>query len=134
MNAVSENALIMPGNLRFATPPPGLEPAVDFTLAPIPNAVGLFSLTSADGSIRLFVLDAATHLPDYSPHQADADLNQIGTTDATVLVVVTPSAHSTVNLAAPILLNASTGSALQVILESSAWPLRAPLAPASTAA
>ncbi|MCQ9162489.1 flagellar assembly protein FliW [Arthrobacter sp. STN4] len=119
---------LLPSSLSFMTPPPGLEPRVDFTLAPIDGAAGLFSLSAADGTARLFVLDAATHLRNYAPQPAAADVERVGTATPTVLVVVNPGAQSTVNLAAPILLNAETGACLQVILEGPQWPLRAPLA------
>ncbi|WP_104086841.1 flagellar assembly protein FliW [Arthrobacter sp. GMC3] len=127
---MSVEALI--AELRFVTPPPGLEPKVNFTLAAIENAVGLFSLTANDGTARLYVLDAATHLPDYSPRLPAAELSAIGTdvSGVTVLVVVNPGVQSTVNLAAPILLNSQDGSCTQVILEGGDWPLRAPLTPA----
>jgi len=122
--------------VRFVTPPPGLEPAVDFVLAGIDNTPGLFSLMAGDGGARLFVLDAAVYLPDYTPRLPDADLAAIGaeTGDAVVLVVVNPGSQSTVNLAAPILLNRVSGACVQVILEGTDWPLRAPLAPAGEAA
>lgn len=124
MSAVT---LQLPTALKFTAPPPGLEPRVDFTLAPIDGAAGLFSLTSADGSARLFVLDAATHLPDYTPQPARSDVERLGTSGPTILVVVNPGARSTVNLAAPVLVNPDTGTCVQVILDSNEWPLRAPL-------
>lgn len=116
-----------PSSLHFATPPPGLEPRVDFSLAPIAGAEGLFSLTADDGSVRLFVLDARTHLPDYAPRLAPSDVERLGTGSPALLVVVNPGTQSTVNLAAPVLLNIETGDCLQVILDGSEWPLRAPL-------
>lgn len=129
---MSPATLQLPADLLFTAPPPGLEPRVDFSLAAIENATGLFSITAADGAARLYVLDAAIHLPEYTPRLAAADLAGIGTdrTGATVLVVVNPGTRSTVNLAAPILVNSETGACAQVILEGSEWPLRAPLNPA----
>ncbi|RAN78740.1 hypothetical protein B5P43_16190 [Bacillus sp. SRB_336] len=124
---MTPSTLQLPSALQFTAPPPGLEPRVDFTLVPIEGASGLFSLSAADGSARLFVLDAATHLPDYTPQPAKSDVERLGTSEPTVLVVVNPGAQSTVNLAAPILLNAETGACQQVILEGPQWPLRAPL-------
>ena len=117
----------IPAQLAFLSPPPGLEPLVDFTLAQLHGTPGLFSLTSPTGNARLFVLDAATHLPHYTPRLPASELERIGTGAATVLVVVNPSAQSTVNLAAPILLNEKTGACIQVILEDPQWSLRAPL-------
>lgn len=124
---MSSTAPQLPSALHFTAPPPGLEPRVDFTLAAIEGATGLFSLTAADSTVRLFVLDAAAHLPDYAPRPDPADVERLGTAAPSVLVVVNPGTQSTVNLAAPILLNAGTGACLQVILEGPQWPLRAPL-------
>ena len=119
----------LPPAVCFTAPPPGLEPAVDFRLAPLAGAEGIYSLTAGDGTARLFVLDAARHLPDYAPLPPRPVLERLGTAAPTVLVVVNPGEHSTVNLAAPILLNTGTGACMQLILESRDWPLRAPLSP-----
>lgn len=118
--------------LRFLSPPPGLEPNTDFTLAQITDTPGLFSLTAAGGSARLFVLDAAVHLPDYTPKLPAASLAAIGAGAGAplVLVVVNPGVRSTVNLSAPIVANPATGVCAQVILEGTDWPLRHPLSPA----
>lgn len=124
MSAATQN---FPASVRFMAPPPGLEPSVNFSLTPVEGAVGLFSLTATDGTARLFVLDAGSHLPQYSPRPAPTDLERLGEGTAAVLVVVNPGVQSTVNLAAPILLNIETGACRQVILEGNEWPLRAPL-------
>lgn len=124
---------LVSGPLSFVTPPPGLEPVVDFNLAGIDATPGLFSLTAANGSVRLYVLDAALHLPHYTPHVPDSVLAGIGADvgSAAVLVVVNPGVQSTVNLAAPMVVNAATGACVQVILEGTDWPLRQPLTPAA---
>jgi flagellar assembly factor FliW len=118
--------------LRFTVPPFGLEPYTDFALAPVEGAVGLFRLTAAgDPSLRLFVLDAAVHLPDYRPDVSIAHRTEVGLTETDspeLFVVVTPGAGtSTVNLLAPIVVNARTGSCQQVILADSTFGLREPL-------
>lgn len=120
-----------PTQLRFLSSPPGLEPLVDFTLAQLDGTPGLYSLTAQGGSVRLFALDAALHVPDYLPQLPMSGLDSIaaGAESALVLVVVTPGTQSTVNLSAPILVNPVTGNCLQIILDGSAWPLRHPLAP-----
>lgn len=118
--------------LDFVSPPPGLAPFTDFSLDDVEGAVGLYSLRSLDdASIRLFVLDAAIHLPEYSPEIPDqqCELLEISVPeDALVLVVANPGANGTsMNLMAPIIVNASTGASAQVILEGQDWPLRAQL-------
>ncbi|MEO6530908.1 MAG: flagellar assembly protein FliW [Specibacter sp.] len=118
--------------LCFLSPPPGLEPSTDFTLAQIADTPGLFSLTVLHGTARLFVLDPSVYVPSYTPRLPAAELAAIGTDRdaALVLVVVNPGAVSTVNLSAPIVVNPATGACAQVILDGTEWPLRHPLSPA----
>lgn len=119
-------------DLVFSAPPPGFFPMIDFTLAPIPGADGLYTLRSADDpNIRLFVVDADSYVPDYSPSVPADALFAIGTDrpeGVQVLVITTASSGApTVNLMAPILVNRATGQALQVILDGDEWPIRAEL-------
>lgn len=122
----------MSAALTFVTPPPGLAPLTEFTLIPIDGAEGLYSLQAIQNhGTRLFVLDAAVYLPDYSPVFADeqcAMLNLTVPDDALVLVVANPDeGGTTVNLMAPIVVNAATSVCAQVILDGQDWPLRAEL-------
>jgi flagellar assembly factor FliW len=117
-------------SLTFAVPPFGLSPAPVFTLTPVDGTEGLFTLVG--GSSRLFVLDAAVHLPSYSPELTDeqaAGLELTDPADAMLLVVANPGASgTTVNLLAPIVVNARTAVGAQLILEDQDLPLRAELA------
>jgi flagellar assembly factor FliW len=122
----------MTAALTFTTPPHGLEPHVDFLLSEIDGAEGLYALQSSiDSAIRLFVLDAAVYLPDYAPVISDEDcvaLDLHEPEDALVLVVANPDAEgTTMNLLAPIVVNASSGVSAQVILDGQNFPLRAEL-------
>lgn len=118
--------------LSFATPPHGLAPHTNFDLREITGADGLYALQSVDDSgIRLFVLDAAVYLPDYSPVISDEDCVRLDLhtpDDALLLVVANPSEQgTTMNLLAPVVVNAKSGRSAQVILEGQDWPLRAQL-------
>jgi flagellar assembly factor FliW len=120
-------------SVRFIVPPPGLEPLVDFELATVAGAEGLYSLSSIERTeVRLFTIDAEVHLPGYSPELPDdraADLGITTAEQAMLLAVVTPSREgSTVNLLAPIVVNRADGSALQLVLDDDALPVRAELA------
>jgi flagellar assembly factor FliW len=124
--------------LTFVTPPPGLDPVVDFTLDEVSGAAGLYSLhASAAPTTRLFVVDAGVHLPDYSPEISEEQGESLGVhspEDALVLVVANPAASgTTVNLMAPIVVNATTGVSAQLILEGQDWQLRAALVPRQAA-
>jgi len=116
-------------SLAFAVPPHGLAPHTRFDLRAIEGAAGLFSMQAQGGSgIRLFVLDAAVYLPDYSPVVSDQDcagLDLHDAADALLFVVATPGDDgTTANLLAPIVVNAASGASAQVILEGQDWPLR----------
>ena len=122
----------MSATLTFATPPHGLAPHTGFELREIEGAHGLFALEAvADSGIRLFVLDASVYLPDYSPVISDEDCVKLDvhtSDDALVLVVANPAAGgTTMNLLAPIVVNATSGASAQIILEGQDFPLRAQL-------
>jgi flagellar assembly factor FliW len=115
--------------LTFITPPPGLAPLTDFSLDPVDGAVGLYALVAvADRNVRLYVVDAGVYLPHYAPVITDEHADTLGLAtadDAMVLVVATPAATgTTVNLMAPIVVNSSTGTSAQVILDGQEWPLQ----------
>lgn len=127
-------------NVTFVTPPPGLAPAVNFTLHAVDGADGLYSLVSIHGSghevdgtaeHRLFVLDAAVYLPAYQPEISGGQRASLELADASevrVLVVANAAeTGTTVNLLAPIVLNTRTLRCAQLILEDQDWPVRTPL-------
>ena len=126
--------------LTFTVAPFGLEPLSDFVLSPIEHTDGLFALVGSgttDTGVedpRLFLLDAAVHLPSYAPELADAQAASIGldsAADAMLLVVANAGSGSdpgmTVNLLAPVVVNARTGVGAQFILDGQDLPLRAEL-------
>lgn len=119
--------------VKLIAPLAGLESIIDFELSPVDGADGLFALRSAgDGDARLFLLDAAVHLPTYQPVISDAQRDSLGLTTSVhsaVYVIVNPGKiETTVNLIAPVVVNTVTGAAAQMILDGQNWPLRAPLA------
>jgi len=122
--------------LTFVAPPPGLGELVDFSLDKIAGADGLYAMhASRDSALRLFLLDAQVHLPDYAPMLTDEQCAAVNVTtpeDALVLVVANPAEEgTTVNLLAPIVINASTGASAQFILEGQDYSLREELRPAA---
>ena len=115
--------------LLFEQPMPGLDPHTVYELAPVEGADGVYSLQPQDApDVRLFLLEAALYLPDYVP-EVTAASTQVGLEPddrARILVVATPGESGTsVNLAAPVVVNESAGRAVQAILDG--WDLRAPL-------
>lgn len=126
----------MSATLSFVSPPPGLAPLTEFRLTEIGGAAGLFSLTSAeDQHTRLFVLDASVYLPAYAPVISDEHARTLALDSpdqAMVLVVTNPGeTGTTVNLMAPIVVNAATGRCAQIILDGQDYSLRTELTPPS---
>ncbi|MBT2485060.1 MULTISPECIES: flagellar assembly protein FliW [unclassified Microbacterium] len=122
----------MTAALAFVSPPPGFAPHVDFVLAPVDGADGLFAMRAVDDdALRLYLVDPQTVLSEYSPILTDeqvSDLALASPDEAMLLVVAHPSAAGvSVNLLAPVVVNRTTGAAAQVILEEQDYPLRAPL-------
>lgn len=118
--------------VTFVAPPPGFAPHVRFALDDVLGADGLFALRAEDDpDIRLFVVDSAVYVPDYTPSVHREDLDALGVTDpdeVLVLVVATLDGGAPmVNLMAPVLVARETGVAAQVILDGDDWPLRARL-------
>ncbi|UKA63505.1 flagellar assembly protein FliW [Arthrobacter sp. FW306-04-A] len=127
--------------LSFTAPMPGLEAADGFALRGIDGAPGLYAMESANPRIRMFLADAAVYVPDYAPAIPHSTLDVLGLDRtgldrngsdqmglATVLVVVNPTQEkTTVNLAAPIVLNPETGRCTQIVLDGDDYSLRAEL-------
>jgi flagellar assembly factor FliW len=119
--------------LVFTAPPPGLSPLVEFDLAPVEDALGLYTMRATAGSdIRLFLLDPAYFVPGYAPRLSVEDLAALdaASSDEVDLYVVATITDGSpvVNLVAPVVVNPLTASASQVILDAEDWPLQAPLA------
>lgn len=118
--------------LTFTTPPPGFAPLVEFDLAQVDGAPGLYTLRDTAGEdLRLFLLDPAFYVPDYAPSFPREDLAALDVetgADLDVYVVANlQDGAPMVNLLAPILVNPSTAAATQLILDDD-WPLQAGLA------
>lgn len=133
----------VPERLEFAASPPGMLDLRRFTLAPLDEVGFLFALRSDDDpGVRLFVVPPRPYFPDYAPRLDAETLRTLGLPESTsaeagdgesepvLLVVVHPGQDGqppTANLLAPVVVNPATGTALQVVLDSEEWPLRAPL-------
>lgn len=82
-------------------------------------------LVNLDGTgACLVVCDAAAVWPDYA-----AEVRAVAGVDAAsrVLTIVNARGSLTTNLLAPLVVDPTTGSARQLVLEGSAWALRHPL-------
>lgn len=67
--------------ISFTAPPYGFHPLTEFELDLLPGTDGVYSLKCGD--TRLFVMDAAVHLPKYQPvitseQAAELALGEIG--------------------------------------------------------
>lgn len=119
----------MIASLSLIDPLPGLGAATDFDLVPVDGAAGLYTLQSvSEPSTRILVLDAALHLPEYTPEIADGHVAELGLEspdDAIVLVVVAAGESAiSVNLMAPVVVNRHSSVGAQLILDDPSLPLR----------
>src|SRR5688572_1789245 len=101
-----------------------------------PDAVGpaIHSLRSLDEDVSLYVCDPFTIVPDYEFEVGDADaaaLELKDPSDALVLVVLTvrtDPAGVTANLLGPLVVNTRTGRGRQLVLSTSDYSARHPVA------
>jgi flagellar assembly factor FliW len=122
--------------LSFVRPLPGFGDLRRFVLVELPAGEGaLFELRSLEEPAVRFVAAVPTaFFPDYAFDLDEGDCDQLGLTDETdalVLVLLTmggDAAATTANLLAPVVVNARTRRAAQVILSGSDWPVRAAVA------
>lgn len=117
--------------IHFPASLPGLEPLKTFRLTAVEGSTGLYSLDSTElPEVRLFLLDPAVHLPEYSP-RTQGQLSLLGdpaAEDVRVLVIVNTSDGAPhVNLLAPVVLDVLSAQGAQVILEGQDLPVRAAL-------
>lgn len=121
------------GSSAPAPPDPvdGLDPILDPTEAEESPLYELRSLEQPD--VRFMVAVPGAYFADYEIELDDHECGDLGLSepgDALVLVMLTvgaDAAATTANLLAPVVINARTRTAAQVILTGSDWPVRAPL-------
>lgn len=84
--------------------------------------------------LRFVVTRAPVFFPDYRPALPDVVLSALGTdgagADLQLLLILTIGAElseATANLRAPVVVSAETGTAMQVVLDDDALPMRCPL-------
>lgn len=124
--------------IRFVRHIPGFPGLSRYALVDLGDGDGepvLFELRSIEQpEIRFMVAVPGAFFPDYEVELDAASCEELGLTDAAdalVLVVLTVGPDltgSTANLLAPVVVNARTRAAAQVILSGSDWPVRAAVA------
>jgi flagellar assembly factor FliW len=125
--------------LSFVRPLPGFAELRRFVLVELPGEDGgdpvLFELRSLEEpAVRFLAAVPTAFFPDYAFELDETDCAELGLQDefdALVLVLLTIGADAgstTANLLAPVVVNARTRAAAQVILSGTDWPVRAPVA------
>jgi flagellar assembly factor FliW len=139
-NGLPESGLPESGlpEIRFVRPLPGFPGLSRFALVDLGDGAEepvLFELRSVEQpEIRFMVAVPGAFFPDYEVELDAASCEELGlddAADALVLVVLTVGpdlTSSTANLLAPVVVNARTRVAAQVILSGSDWPVRAAVA------
>ena len=119
--------------LQFVEPLPGFDHEQRYTFTPIDEHGLLFSLRSvSDPGLRFVLTQAHSFFDDYAPQLTPEVGESLGAADDVdgeldVLVMLTISTgllEATANLRAPIVVCASTGRALQVVLEDDSLPMQ----------
>ena len=120
--------------IDFGEGVPGLEQYHSYALLQFEDSYPLVWLQSVeDTGICLPVLDIFAVLPDYVFDMDDADVQHLDLKNPDELhvinVVVIPEdiKGMTVNLAAPIIINTTTGRAKQIVLSSAQYNVRVPI-------
>jgi flagellar assembly factor FliW len=120
--------------LDFTDGIPGLEQYKTYAILQFEDSYPLVWLQSVEETgICLPVLDTFSVLPDYVFDIDEADVRALALKSPdelhVVSVVVIPDdiQRMTVNLAAPILINTTTGKAKQIVLGGSEYNVRAPI-------
>ena len=137
MTAVSEVQELP--ELSFVRPLPGFGDLRRFVLVELPALEGaepvLFELRNLEEpAVRFLAAVPTAFFPDYAFDLDEDDCAELGLTDeadALVLVLLTMGqdvAATTANLLAPVVVNAGTRQAAQVILSGSDWRVRAAVA------
>ena len=125
--------------IRFANGLPGFPDARVFSCDRWGGDDSPFSVLAGkdhDG-INFIVVDPVVFFPDYRPDMADDVLARIGVADASravMLVILTLGRRpeeATANLLGPLLVNPSTGDAVQAVLTGTDYRVQVPLANAS---
>ena len=120
--------------IDLVQPLPGFPGHRHFALVELDGDGVLCALRSLEEpDLRFLVVPAGRFFPDYEPLVDDdtvAELEITSAADVLVLLLLTAGsslAESTVNLMAPLMVNIRTRRAMQVLLEESAFSMRAPL-------
>lgn len=125
--------------IRFVRPMPGFPDLREFALVRLDDDGVLCELRALDGDTHFLVAPPQVFVDGYAPQvaaDAVAELELDTAEDAVVLGVVTVGedlARSTINLAAPIVVNVRRRLAAQVLVDDAdSSAVRTPLAPLAT--
>jgi len=120
--------------IELVQPMPGFPEHRRFALVQLDDDGVLCQLQSLeDPALRFLVMSPVPFFPDYAPEVGDdvvEDLS-IGSADDVIVLLVLNAGESlsttTANLMAPVVVNAATLQARQVVLDDPSLPLAAPL-------
>ncbi len=123
--------------VRFVEPLLGFDQYADFGLVPIDAEGVLVAMRAlAEPELRFVLTPANLFFPDYAPLLGAGVASALGAEEAQLrmlLVLTIPGdlAGATANLRAPIVVAASAGTAMQVVLDDPSLPMHAPILPST---
>jgi flagellar assembly factor FliW len=132
--STSDRAISTDQSVRFITGMPGLDQYTRFTLVPIDDSPVYWLRCDDEPGIMLPVAEAFAVSNTYTVDLNDADRHDLALAtpdDALVLTVLTLAMDCdqiTANLVAPVVINRRTWAAKQVILDTTHYSIRQPLA------
>jgi flagellar assembly factor FliW len=132
---VAVQAPVLVQALSLVEPMPGIPGHRDYVLVPAEDGGRLFWLQSvAPDGPRFLAVPAAAYFPEYAPSLPPPVCVELGLDDVAearlYCIVTVPDgdvAAATANLRAPLVVNAATHRARQVVLLDAAHPIRRPL-------
>ena len=120
--------------IEFVAPMPGFPALRRFVLVRMDEVGLLYKLTSVEvPDVRFLVAPPAPFFPEYAVDVDDESLEALGSSsadDLLLLLVINAGdkpGEATANLLAPIIVSQSTRRAVQLVLNKTGLPVRAPL-------
>lgn len=112
---------------------PGFKECHRFALLSEKDSPIAFLQSTEDGEVSFVVVDATAYMPNYNPHVDESFIAPLGSYNPDTFLIYNIATvsqkleDSTVNLKAPIVINAASKKGRQIICEDKEYSIKAPL-------